>query len=85
MGERLLCKQEVEGSIPFTSTRLGKRAGAGLGAADRLYAALVGEIELGPHLWPKLGAVSHCFSILLSNAGVGRVFALFVIVDRLVG
>ncbi len=39
---------------------------------------------LGPER-PKLGAVSHCFSIFLSNAGVGRVFALFVIVNRLVG
>ncbi len=98
MGERLLCKQEVDGSIPFTSTRLGIAAGAGLGAAERFHAALVGEFELGPSYrlgnarfaypgpgWPKLGAVSRCFSIFLSNAGVGRVFALFVIVDRFVG
>jgi len=35
--------------------------------------------------WPKLGVVSHCFSISKSNAGVGRGFALFVIVDRFVG
>ncbi len=26
LGERLLCKQEVDGSIPFTSTTLGNRA-----------------------------------------------------------
>ncbi len=93
MGERLLCKQEVIGSIPFTSTRLGAK----LNTADRFYASLVGEFELGPFglgsaiivflgpVWPQLGAVSHFFSILLSNAGVGRVFALFVIVNRLVG
>ena len=28
MGERLLCKQEVDGSIPFTSTSAGTNAGA---------------------------------------------------------
>ena len=28
MGERLLCKQEVDGSIPFTSTRLGIKLGS---------------------------------------------------------
>ncbi len=28
MGERLLCKQEVDGSIPFTSTKLGTGLGA---------------------------------------------------------
>ena len=27
MGERLLCKQEVDGSIPFTSTKLSARSG----------------------------------------------------------
>ena len=48
MGERLLCKQEVDGSIPFTSTRLGIGVGAGLGAAERFHASLVGEFELGP-------------------------------------
>ncbi len=31
MGERLLCKQEVDGSIPFTSTRLGIELGAQIG------------------------------------------------------
>ena len=30
MGERLLCKQEVIGSIPFTSTRRGGIQGTGL-------------------------------------------------------
>ncbi len=27
MGEHLLCKQEVDGSIPFTSTNAGTNAG----------------------------------------------------------
>ena len=58
MGERLLCKQEVDGSIPFTSTKLGIGVAAGLGAAGsstagsstagRFHTALVGEFELGP-------------------------------------
>ncbi len=93
MGERLLCKQEVIGSIPFTSTRLGAR----LNTADRIYASLVGEFELGPLGLGKredrvcraglagIGGRLALFSIFLSNAGVGRVFALFVIVNRLVG
>ena len=29
MGERLLCKQEVIGSIPFTSTNLRRASGGG--------------------------------------------------------
>jgi hypothetical protein len=33
LGERLLCKQEVDGSIPFTSTKIGDKPSAGaLGA-----------------------------------------------------
>ena len=36
MGERLLCKQEVDGSIPFTSTRsVGARSADGREAAVR--------------------------------------------------
>ena len=33
MGERLLCKQEVIGSIPFTSTRRGGSQGRGSGGS----------------------------------------------------
>ena len=39
MGERLLCKQEVDGSIPFTSTRLGTRFGTKLGSEPSASAA----------------------------------------------
>ena len=35
MGERLLCKQEVDGSIPFTSTTPGWRAIGKLDFAGR--------------------------------------------------
>ncbi len=36
MGERLLCKQEVIGSIPFTSTIVGTIAGTMAGAVRRV-------------------------------------------------
>ncbi len=38
MGERLLCKQEVDGSIPFTSTRAmtGGRSGKKVLLIDRV-------------------------------------------------
>ena len=93
MGERLLCKQEVIGSIPFTSTRLGAK----LNTADRYHASLVGEFELRPlgfgcatiaySGWAgrNWGPSRTIYSTILSNAGVGRVFALIVIVNRLVG
>ena len=35
MGERLLCKQEVDGSIPFTSTTDRTTAGRSVAAAAR--------------------------------------------------
>ncbi len=34
MGERLLCKQEVIGSIPFTSTKQAAASAAQIGRAD---------------------------------------------------
>ena len=42
MGERLLCKQEVIGSIPFTSTKLGFRVWAPVWAAG--LAAFAGTV-----------------------------------------
>ncbi len=76
MGERLLCKQEVIGSIPFTSTRLGAR----LNTADRIYASLVGEFELGP-----LGLGKRDDRVYRAGmAGIGGRLALFfdLLVER---
>ena len=54
MGERLLCKQEVVGSIPITSTRAGRRLGRlgvsrevkGLAAFSGLFFAIVDRVNL---------------------------------------
>jgi hypothetical protein len=35
LGERLLCKQEVDGSIPFTSTRLRSQEAGSRKESDR--------------------------------------------------
>ena len=62
MGERLLCKQEVDGSIPFTSTRLGpglRRAalfrgapgGAGCFGSERMEAGFAGSLGKRPGDW----------------------------------
>ena len=54
MGERLLCKQEVIGSIPFTSTSLrsrserGCRAEAQRAKAGALPGASYGSASQGP-------------------------------------
>ena len=48
MGERLLCKQEVIGSIPFTSTNLRRELGEGGIKAESLYPRILeGYLDTG--------------------------------------
>ena len=49
MGERLLCKQEVIGSIPFTSTKLGCKVTANFERAP-------------PAQWAPGAGIRWCFS-----------------------
>ena len=52
MGERLLCKQEVIGSIPFTSTNLRRASGGGCPpkrASAKEDGALAARLRLAGH------------------------------------
>ena len=52
MGERLLCKQEVIGSIPFTSTRL-QEPGVGGQASRKLGKRTIFVAWGSRELWPR--------------------------------
>ena len=44
MGERLLCKQEVDGSIPFTSTNSGGTVAVGRMRSGKRFAARLAPV-----------------------------------------
>jgi|MudIll2142460700_1097286.scaffolds.fasta_scaffold335953_1 hypothetical protein len=59
LGERLLCKQEVIGSIPFTSTTVGKNQFTTALLFDNLYAIVCSRYKrfisavVSAILWPS--------------------------------
>ena len=60
MGERLLCKQEVIGSIPFASTILWWTSTAQIGILEDSAAFFLDERELGLESAATLAVLCHC-------------------------
>ena len=56
MGERLLCKQEVAGSIPVSSTKIHEWSGSGKGSENRTH--FVTDIGAWPSSPDRLLSVS---------------------------
>ena len=86
LGERLLCKQEVDGSIPFTSTILARRASGLRGYQARASGTVFSSggldyLRLG--VPARLRGCDYC-KAWESGSPVSRP-GLFGIVDRFVG